>query len=177
MYKLKIVLLLFVIYSCGTSKKVSDLKSADCIDYSFGMIEAKRILNDEEKSLLEKQGIFIQEFLFENVYQGVWRKSWNKKKLNATPIRKLRTYNAEDKISEGVQLKDLNNDNTVCNLIVQSFVDLNEKEFSSFGKLINYNNKFYRLETQKKYISEIAMHPCVKHVSIMKSLDVPDLKN
>ncbi|NOT37760.1 MAG: hypothetical protein HOP11_10325 [Saprospiraceae bacterium] len=173
----KIIISFYFILACNPVKKLSDLKSKDCGNFTIGMIEAKRLLNDQEKAKLEEQGILIQEFLFETVYQGIWKNSWNTKKLNTTPIRKLKEYKSEDKVSEGIILKEIAEDNTPCNLIVQSIIEIDDVELSSFGKVVNYKNKYYRIETQKKYIDDIAQHPCVKHVSLMKSLDIPDIKN
>ncbi len=169
--------LVLILFHCKTSQKIGEVKSDKCGDYSFGMIEAKRLLTDEEKLSLESQGIKIQEFLFETVYQGIWNKNWNSKKLNTTPIKSLRVFQVEDKLSEGIIVKDLTGDNTPCNIIIQTFVELNREAFNDFGKLVILNNKYYRMETQKKHILDIAKNDCVKHISLMKSIDIPDLKD
>lgn len=163
-------------FSCKSALHYTELKSTDCGDFNFGMIEAKRILTEEEKKSLETQGIIVQEYLFDMVYQGIWRKNYPIKKLSASPIKNLKDYKLDDKLSEGIVLKNFEGDLTPCSIVIQSFIRLNEDEFKSYGKIVNYNNQYYRMDTQKKFVKDIVSHPCVKHVSIMKSNDIPDLK-
>ncbi|MEP7196334.1 MAG: hypothetical protein ABI851_07415 [Saprospiraceae bacterium] len=178
MKKILIFILSIVLFnSCKTTYKLNELKTDQCSDFRYGMIEAKRVLNNTEKKELENKGMLVQDFLFETVYQGIWNKSWDDKKLSATPIKKLKEYSIEEKISEGIKLQELAEDRRPCTLLILAFASLNETELESYGKLLNSKSPYYRLETQYKYVQRIAENPCIKHISIIKQMDTPDFKN
>ncbi|MEO6190275.1 MAG: hypothetical protein ABIO44_07830 [Saprospiraceae bacterium] len=163
---------------CKTSYKLDALNEKQCSNYRYGIIELKRTLSGDEKKELENKGLFIQDFLFENVYQGVWYKKWDKLNLISTPIKKLKVYTLQDKLSEGIKLSDIKSDNRNCILLIQSFAPLDEADLKVYGKLLNQNSSYYRLETQYKFLEEIASHSCIKHISIMKPIqDIPELKD
>ena len=175
-YKFSFIIILCI--GCKSSYNIDALNEKQCSDYRYGIIELKRILSGDEKKELESKGLFIQDFLFDNVFQGVWYKKWDKLNLISTPIKKLRLYTLQDKISEGINLKDIKDDNRKCILLIQSFAPLDEADLKGYGKLLNQNSSYYRLETQYKFLEEIAGHSCIKHISIMKPIqDIPELKD
>lgn len=177
MNKILIFALAIQLFCCKTSYSIVNLKEEHCDDYRYGMIECKRLLSETDKKSLESKGLFVQDFLFDNVYQGTWYKNWDKMKLNSTPVKNLKAYSPEEKLSEGIKLADLENNTKPCNLLIQSIIPLQVSELNKYGKLINQNGLLYRLESQLMNVEPIVRNPCVKHISIMKMVDIPDLKN
>ncbi|MFN8278899.1 MAG: hypothetical protein U0V49_01300 [Saprospiraceae bacterium] len=169
--------LIYLTISCKPSYNIAALKESGCGDYRFGMIECKRLLKDEDKDLLEKKGLLIQDHLFDQVYQGIWYKNWDKINLKATPIRKLKQYQISEKLSEGIQLALLKDDTRTCNLLIQVITPLDQSFLTQYGKILNHKDLLYRLETQYKNIEPIVQHPCIKHVSVLKLQDFPDKKD
>ena len=123
--RLIIVLFLFI-SACSSPSQLGLLTSTKCEDYSYGKIEASRILTDEEKSSLTKKGIYVQQS---------------------------------------------------SNVIFNTFGELQEGELSEFGKLIKQNQGFFRMEINNARIPDLLEFPCLKSISILREMPIPDIKD
>lgn len=99
--RLIIVLFLFI-SACSSPSQLGLLTSTKCEDYSYGKIEASRILTDEEKSSLTKKGIYVQQSVFDNVYLGVWKNNIKLKLLEKLPIKNSPRYLEKKSFQEDI---------------------------------------------------------------------------
>lgn len=175
-----IVVLFILITACASPTQLGLLTSTKCEDYSYGKIEASRILSDEEKSSLTKKGIYVQQSVFDNVYLGVWKNNIKLKLLEKLPIKKLTQISGEEKLSGGYskeQLEELFNTSGSSNVIFNTFGELQEGELSEFGKLIKQNQGFFRMEINNARIPDLLEFPCLKSISILREMPIPDIKD
>ncbi len=171
-------LFIVAVIACKPSYNLASLTEDKCGQYSYGMIEFKRLISEEEKKTLQTQGLFIQDYLFDQVYQGVWHRKWDKMKLSATPIKRLKEYTPSEKISDGIILDSLDKDKRSCMLLIQSISPLDVNELKKYGKLLHNNDQYYRLESQYRNIPSIIQNRCIKHISVMTGpADIPELKD
>ncbi len=168
---------LFLI-NCSSSKvKWENFNSGDCTKYHFGRIEAKRLLTDVEKSELAKQGIQIQEFVFETQYLGSWEHKWATKNFDKTPVKSLIPFSLQDKLASGMQLSELKRITETPGesmVLIQTIATVNPGELSRFGKLVFSREHFYRMVVPHHQLYNLLEFPCLRLLSIVKENYDPD---
>jgi hypothetical protein len=164
--------------SCSsTKKKWEDFKVGDCAKYQFGRIEAKRLLTDVEKNELAKQGIQIQEFVFETQYLGSWEHKWASRNLDKIPVKTLIPFSLQDKLASGMQLselKKLSESPGESMVLIQTIASVNKTELNQFGKLIFSRDHFYRMVVPHHQLYNLLEFQCLRLLSIVKENYNPD---
>lgn len=162
---------------CKVSHQMTQLTEKKCGQYTYGRIEFKRSITTEEKNQLTLQGLLMQDFIFENIYLGLWYKSWDKKNLNKTAIRTLIPFSPDDKLAGGLLVRDIKaDDNSNCLILIQTIGPLSKDELNDYGLIISSNDDFYKMEVQKRNILPLLDHPCIKMVSLVKEDYIHDAK-
>ncbi|HRG34404.1 MAG: hypothetical protein JNK69_07270 [Saprospiraceae bacterium] len=170
-------LLVIIFGSCSSTIKLDNLNRDSCGKFEYGKIETKRMLTDGDKLNLKSGGIVIQEFVFENLYLGIWKNNWSEKNLDKTVISKLTVIPPDEKLAGGVILKDIKpNDNSRCILLIQTVGSVPLDEFDDYGKVESARNDFIKMETSMSNIIELCNHPCIKAVSLLPQNSTPDQK-
>lgn len=180
-YKFLLYLFICISISCGSSKRTfADLKSADCQKYTFGRIEAKRLLTEADKAALIKSGLHIQEFIFENQYLGSWETaSWVNKKLDKTAIKNLIPFNAQDKLSSGMLVSELKRISELPGssiVLIQTISTIDQNELRQFGEIVFNRDNFYRLDVEHAKLMGLLEYPCIRLLSVVKETLDPDRK-
>jgi len=173
--KLFIYSLLILCCACSSPIKLYNLDESACAKLAFGQIETRRMLTDVDKANLEKEGLIIQDFIFENIYQGVWKHQFGKKNLDKTPIIKLTPIGPEQKIAGGKSISEIDqqeNKNVV--LILQTIGPMAPESLSEYGKITAEKNSFIKMETGIKNALDLSNHPCIKNISILEPDFTPD---
>ena len=125
---------------CKVSHQLTQLTEKKCGQYTYGRIEFKRSISTEEKNQLASQGLLIQDFIFENIYLGLWYKSWGKKNLNKTAIRALIPFTPDDKLAGGLLVRDIKaDDNSNCLILIQTIGPLSKDELNDYGLIVSSN--------------------------------------
>lgn len=170
-------LLVIIFGSCNTALKLDNLNRDSCGKFQYGKIETKRMLTDADKAQLQSGGIVVQEFVFENLYLGIWKNSWSGRNLDKTVISKLTIIPPDEKLAGGIILKDIKpNDNSHCILLIQTVGSVPLTEFNDYGKVESARNDFIKMETSMSNIIELCNHPCIKAVSLLPQNSTPDQK-
>ncbi|MBK9270048.1 MAG: hypothetical protein IPM48_00490 [Saprospiraceae bacterium] len=171
-------LLAFIILfgACSSPIRLYNLNEDLCTNLVYGQIETRRLLTDLDKTNLEKQGMVIQDYIFENIYQGVWKKSFEKSNLNKTPIVKLSALTPDQKVAGGTALSEIEKgENRNVVLILQSIGPMAPESLSEYGKITAEKNSFIKMETGIKNVLDLSKHPCIKNISILEAELAPDL--
>ena len=169
--------LVFIFMSCSSSINLDKLNTDSCGKFEYGKIETKRMLTDADKLNLNAKGIVIQEFVFENLYLGLWKKNWTNKNLDKTVVSKLTVIPPEEKLAGGTILKDIKpNDNSRCILLIQTVGSVPISEFNDYGKVESARNDFIKMEIFMSNIVDLCNHPCIKAVSLLPQNSSPDQK-
>jgi hypothetical protein len=172
------ILFVILITACSTSKKKwADFKKADCANYYFGRIEAKRLLTEAEKRNLSEQGIQIQEFVFESQYLGSWEHKWVKKSLEKTAIKSLIPFSTQDKLASGMQvqeIKKLSESPGESIVLLQTIATVLPSDLSQFGKIVFSKDHFYRMQVPHNQLFSLLEYPCLRMMSILKEAGLPD---
>lgn len=171
---------ILAVSACAPSgRSWQQLKEADCVQYTFGRIDAKRMLTEEDKSKLLKQGLRIQEFVLENQYLGCWDRKWNQKVLDKTPIASLNPFEIKDKLGSGMQLSKLNELSQSPGksmVLIQTLSSVDSLELKQYGSIIFKRDHFYRLLVDHANLPELLEYPCLRLMSIVKDQYEPDQK-
>ena len=171
---------IFVLICCISCSKKLDLSSLDsnvCENFTFGRIELKRNISDVEKSKLANEGVIIQEYIFDQVYLGVWSKKWNSKKLEKTAIKALKPAKAEDKLASGMTINEIeamSKENTRSTVLLQTIGKMKPNVFSEIGTVLMNKDFFYRLDVHNSHLMDLLDNPCIKLITILKEPAVPD---
>lgn len=166
---------LLLLISCKSSVQLFQMDESSCGKLIYGQIDSRRILTDVDKKNLETQGIFVQDYLFENIYTGVWTKKWENKSLEKTPVTKLTMVKPEQKISGGKVLSEIEKaDNYNVTLIIQTIGPLKSELLAEYGKITAEKNSFVKMETGIKTVIDLIQHPCIKNISILEPGFAPD---
>jgi len=174
-----LVALCFIMACSSTSKSWQYLKEEDCLKYTFGRIDAKRSLTEEDKKSLLKQGLRIQEFVFENQYLGCWDKNWNTKNLDQTPVVSLNPFEAKDKLASGMPIHKLDEIAQTTGhsmVLIQTLSSVDSMELVNYGKIIFHRDHFYRLLVKHQDLKDLLEYPCLRLMSIVKENHEPDQK-
>lgn len=171
-------LFIYTFLVCSScSSRLTNLNQSSCEKYEYGRIETRHTLLPEEKIKLEKQGIRILEFVFENQYLGVWKKSWNKKNLEKTVIKILKPFTMEEKMASGGQTSELTKivqEPGESIVLIQTIGPVNVAVLSEFGKIQFERDLFYRMVVPHHKLMELLEFSCVRTFSIMKENYQPD---
>lgn len=155
------------------------IKSEDCSALIYGRVDAKRLLTQEDISLLQKQGLRILEFVLENQYLGCWNQKWVEKSLDKTPLNALTPFESKEKIGSGMQLDQLRNlDNTVGHamVLIQTLAPVDSLELIQYGKILFSRDHFYRMVVPNNHLMDLLDYPCLRLMSIVKENYEPDRK-
>lgn len=177
-----LLLLISITFTIACTKKSSvwsDLKSSDCEKLTYGRIDAKRSLTDEDISQLKKQGLRILEFVLENQYLGSWEQHWNKRSLDKTPVKALISFDFKEKLASGMQLdqlKTLSSSTGQAMVLIQTLAPVDSMEIKQFGKVLFHKDHFYRLVLPNHKLPELLEYPCLRLMSIVKENYDPDKK-
>lgn len=169
--------IVFIFTSCSSAINLDKLNKDSCGKFEYGKIETKRMLTDADKLNLKSNGVVIQEFVFEKLYLGLWKKNWTEKNLDKTVISKLTVIPPDEKLAGGIILKDIKpNDNSRCILLIQTVGSVPISEFNDYGKVESARNDFIKMETSMSNIIDLCNHPCIKAVSLLPQNSSPDQK-
>lgn len=171
-------LIILMILSCSRKPMAwENLKEKDCANYTFGRIESKRMLSDEDKTSLEKQGIVIQEFVLENQYLGSWKSSWNSVTLDKTPINALVKFETKDKLASGMEMthfEEISNSPGSSMVLLQTLASVDSLELVFYGEILFHRDHFYRMVIPHPQLQELLNYPCLRLLSIVKEHYEPD---
>ncbi len=161
--------------SCNSAIKLYDLEEADCAKMVYGQITTRRMLTDADKDLLSKNGLIIQDFIFENIYSGVWKHSWSGKNLDRSPVKNLDPLTPDQKLAGGILLSEIEKaDNRNVTLLIQTIGPLVPEALNAYGRIISEKNSFIRMETGIRNVVDLSNHPCIKTISILEAENTPD---
>jgi hypothetical protein len=161
--------------ACSGTIKLYDLDEADCSRLVYGQITTRRMLTDVDKNQLAKNGLLVQDFIFENVYSGVWKQNWSGKDLDRTPIRNLNALTPDQKLAGGILLSEIEKtENRNVTLLIQTIGPMVPESLNSYGRIISEKNSFIRMETGIRNVSDLSNHPCIKTISILEPENTPD---
>lgn len=167
-----------LLVDCSKSMhKWADFKRSDCAKYFFGRINAKRLLTDADKTNLNAQGIYIQEFVFETQYLGSWELNQAKKNLEKTAIESLIPFSLQDKLASGMQIKELKKLSETPGesmVLLQTIATVNQTELKQFGQLIFQREHFYRMVVPHNQLMNLLEFPCLRLLNIVKYDYDPD---
>ncbi|MBK9109160.1 MAG: hypothetical protein IPM92_12545 [Saprospiraceae bacterium] len=174
------LLSLFITIACSRkATEWTDLKSGDCENLTYGRIDAKRLLTDEDIQQLKKDGLRILEFVLENQYLGSWEQKWNHRSLDKTPVKSLIAFESKEKLASGMQLdqlKTLSNTTGQAMVLIQTLAPVDSMEIKQFGKVLFHKDHFYRLVVANHKLPELLDYPCLRLMSIVKENYDPDKK-
>ncbi len=172
--------LLLFLFSCATSKTSwMNMKETECSKYTFGRMETKRILSEDETKKLEKDGIKIMEYVLEQQYLACWEHSWSQKSLEKTPVKALVPFEAKDKLAAGMNvehLKKLSSEAGNSMILLQTYAPVDSVELSQYGQILYHKDYFYRLVVPHTQLEELLNYPCLRLFSIVKESYTPDKK-
>ena len=175
-YKL-FAIILIATFACSKKLNLTKLSSANCEEYAYGKIEAKRILNDQDKLNLQNHGIQIQQSIFENLYLGVWLKNIENKSMDKTPVRKLTTVKQFEKLTGGMTVEELNQlaaTSGTSTILLTTIGEVLESEIEEFGQIDVFKDGYYRMKVNNVKLNEILEYPCLKTFSVLREMELPD---
>jgi hypothetical protein len=168
-------LIIISLSSCNSSIKLYDLDEPDCAKLVYGQITTRRMLTDADKSLLTKNGLIVQDFIFENIYSGVWKQNWHRKDLDRTPVRNLDPLTPDQKLAGGMLLSEIEKaENRNVTLLIQTIGPMLPEALNAYGRIISEKNSFIRMETGIRNVVDLSNHPCIKTISILEPENTPD---
>ena len=151
--------------SCSHKVILTDLTESKCGKLHFGKVEFRRLPSEEDKATLQKSGLVLQEYVFENYYLGVWNGSWAKKNLDKT------------KLAGGLSMNELKlkaEKPGSSKVLIQTFGSLKQTELDAFGKMLFNKDNFYRLEVKNQSLLDLLDHSCVKLLNVMDEIPQAD---
>lgn len=157
----------------------TQLSEEGCAQYVFGRVEAKRLLTDEDKSALLKEGLRIQEYVMETQYLGNWDKRWERKSLDETPLRELVPIAPHEKLASGMTQSELERIGSTpgsAMVLLQTFAPVDSLEIRRFGKVVFSRDHFYRLVVPHPQLTALMNYSCLRFMSIVKADYEPDAK-
>ncbi len=157
----------------------TQLSEESCARYVFGRVEAKRLLTDEDKAALLKEGLRIQEYVMETQYLGNWDKRWERKSLDETPLRELMPIAPHEKLASGMTQSELERIGSTpgsAMVLLQTFAPVDSLEIRRFGKVVFSRDHFYRLVVPHPQLTALMDYSCLRFMSIVKADYEPDAK-
>jgi len=163
--------------SCSHKVILTDLTESKCGKLHFGKVEFRRLPSEEDKATLQKSGLVLQEYVFENYYLGVWNGSWEKKNLDKTVVKALYPFSEMDKLAGGLSMNELKlkaEKPGYSKVLIQTFGSLKQTELDAFGKMLFNKDNFYRLEVKNQSLLDLLDHSCVKLLNVMDEIPQAD---
>ncbi|HMS29054.1 MAG TPA: hypothetical protein PKD32_04355 [Saprospiraceae bacterium] len=163
--------------SCSHKVILTDLTEAKCDKLHFGKVEFRRLPSDEEKATLQKSGLVLQEYVFENYYLGVWNGSWTKKNLDKKVVKALYPLSEMDKLAGGLSMNELKlkaEKPGSSKVLIQTLGSLKQTELDAFGKMLFNKDNYYRLEVKNQSLLDLLDHSCVKLLNVMDEVPQAD---
>ncbi len=141
-----------------------------CEKFEYGRIETRRTLTPGDKSMLEKKGIAIKEFLFENHYLGIWHRKWNSKSTERLAIKSLVVNTVNDRIASGTTMEyieKLSEEPGTCIVLVQTIGPVSKRVLEPFGEIQMTRDHMYRMKVKHSDLVDLLQFPCVRTFSIL----------
>lgn len=181
MIRLPIIMLcLAFLFSCARkTTEWTELQSGDCEKYTYGRIDAKRTLTEEDMAKLKREGLRVLEFVLENQYLGAWEEGWKKQSLDKTPLKALVPFESKEKLASGMQMEQLtalSHSVGQAMVLLQTLGPVDSLEIRQFGKVLFHKDHFYRLVVPNDRLLDIMEYPCLRLMSIVKENYEPDKK-